>query len=289
METPDKIKTKRTCADCLSERTYLSKTENGTPYLHWYKHPYIENGWRCAKCERNQSYHRTLPSKRESQEIRRMRMRKRMCDNCGDKITVTQGPYYIWHKHPDPHRLNAWLCAKCYAYDHYPRKYKTREEVNARHKEWALQNIEHMRVNSIKGCVAAQKYGKNGNSKPERSLKRALRHLGVNFIGNHPYKYGEIDIFIPVEKIALFADGEIWYADPRRFNPNDILPYSNRVAKDIWKKDFRNSEYLRSQGFIVIRFWEREIRSNIENCLETILGYCGTGQSEVGGIIKCMQ
>jgi very-short-patch-repair endonuclease len=45
------------------------------------------------------------------------------------------------------------------------------------------------------------------------------------------------------------------------------------VAKDVWRKDFCNREYLRPQGFIVLRFWEREIKSNIQKCLETILGY----------------
>jgi DNA mismatch endonuclease, patch repair protein len=124
-------------------------------------------------------------------------------------------------------------------------------------------------------CIAAQKYGKNGNSKPEKKLKRALQLLGVNFLGNHPYKYGEIDIFMPIEKIAVFADGEIWHGDPQRFNPGDVLPFRDIIVKDVWKKDLRNSEYLRSQGFIVLRFWEREIMSNIQKCLETILGYCG--------------
>jgi DNA mismatch endonuclease (patch repair protein) len=86
---------------------------------------------------------------------------------------------------------------------------------------------------------------------------------------------------MPIEKIAVFADGEIWHADPRRFNSNDILPYSNRVVKDIWKKDLRNSEYLRSQGFFVLRLWEREIMSNIQNCLDTILEHIANRTSSL--------
>jgi DNA mismatch endonuclease, patch repair protein len=263
----------RRCADCDSESTYTSMTENGKPYPHWYKHPYIENAWRCAKCERNQSYHKTLPPMEESRAIRKRRLDARWCESCSTKTTLMQGEYYIWHRHP---RIkDAFWCPKCYAFNKHHRKYKTKEEVNARHKEWALQNLEHMRINSIKGCVASQKYGKNGNSKPERKLKRALQLLGVNFLGNHPYKYGEIDIFLPDKKIAVFADGEIWHGDPQRFNPDDVLPFRGMIVKDVWKKDSRNSEYLRSQGFTVLRFWEREIMSNIQRCLETILGYCG--------------
>jgi G:T-mismatch repair DNA endonuclease (very short patch repair protein) len=45
------------------------------------------------------------------------------------------------------------------------------------------------------------------------------------------------------------------------------------IVKDVWEKDLRNSEYLRTQGFIVLRFWEREIMSDIQKCLETILEF----------------
>jgi DNA mismatch endonuclease, patch repair protein len=268
MGKSDETEPKRACSDCLSESTYLSKTKNGTPYYHWYKHPYIENAWRCGKCERNQSYHRNLPSKEEWKAIRKRRLGVRSCDNCGSKTTLTQGEYHIWHHHPK--KKDAFWCPKCYQYNYYPRKYKTKEEVNARHKEWARQNPEHMLTNSIKGCVASQKYGKNGNSKPERRMKKALQHIGVDFIGNYPYRYGEIDIFIPDVKIAIFVDGTIWHGDPEYFNADDVLPLRNRVVEDVWNKDLRNSEYLRSLGYEVLRFWEREISSNIERCVETI-------------------
>jgi DNA mismatch endonuclease (patch repair protein) len=88
------------------------------------------------------------------------------------------------------------------------------------------------------------------------------------------------DIVLPDKKIAVFVDGTIWHGDPLCFNSDDILPYRNKVIKDVWKKDLRNSEYLRSQGFIVLRFWEREIMSNIQKCLETILAHIASEHSE---------
>jgi DNA mismatch endonuclease, patch repair protein len=71
-------------------------------------------------------------------------------------------------------------------------------------------------------------------------------------------------------KIAIFVDGTIWHGDPEYFNADEMLPLRNRVVKDIWNKDLRNSEYLRSLGYEVLRFWEREVSSNIERCVETI-------------------
>jgi G:T-mismatch repair DNA endonuclease (very short patch repair protein) len=99
----------------------------------------------------------------------------------------------------------------------------------------------------------------------------ALQQLSINFIGNFPYKHGEIDIFILDKRIAIFVDGTIWHGDPLYFQPHDILPLRGRVAKVIWEKDSSNNAYLESQGFMVLRFWETEITANIEKCLEIVL------------------
>jgi G:T-mismatch repair DNA endonuclease (very short patch repair protein) len=88
-------------------------------------------------------------------------------------------------------------------------------------------------------------------------------------------RYGEIDIFFPIEKIAVFVDGTIWHGDPEFFSAEDVLPLRNRIVSDVWEKDQRNNEYLRSEGNMVLRFWEGEILSNIEGCLETILSKLG--------------
>jgi hypothetical protein len=42
------------------------------------------------------------------------------------------------------------------------------------------------------------------------------------------------------------------------------------TAKEVWVKDARHNAYLESQGFVVIRFWEREIKENIDKCIELI-------------------
>jgi G:T-mismatch repair DNA endonuclease (very short patch repair protein) len=52
-------------------------------------------------------------------------------------------------------------------------------------------------------------------------MKEALQQLGINFISNFLYKHGEIDIFIPDKKIAIFVDGTIWHGDPLYFQPDD--------------------------------------------------------------------
>jgi hypothetical protein len=39
----------------------------------------------------------------------------------------------------------------------------------------------------------------------------------------------------------------------------------------VWKKDLRQVNYLKSQGYTVIRFWKKEIRENVDCCVQIIL------------------
>ncbi len=49
----------RTCLNCGSRTTCISKTQKGTPYEQWYKH---EDGYICMKC-RNKLYRENNPDK----------------------------------------------------------------------------------------------------------------------------------------------------------------------------------------------------------------------------------
>ncbi|MGA9151204.1 MAG: DUF559 domain-containing protein [Candidatus Nitrosopolaris sp.] len=42
------------------------------------------------------------------------------------------------------------------------------------------------------------------------------------------------------------------------------------TAKEVWLKDRRQNAYLKKNGFIVMRFWEKEIKENIEKCIQAI-------------------
>jgi very-short-patch-repair endonuclease len=49
------------------------------------------------------------------------------------------------------------------------------------------------------------------------------------------------------------------------------------TAKDVWKKDRHHNTYLKSKGYNVIRFWEKEIKCEIDRCIaivkKTIKGF----------------
>lgn len=87
---------------------------------------------------------------------------------------------------------------------------------------------------------------------------------------------GIMDFYLPEGNIVLFVDGGVWHADPRLFKPNDILFFGSKTsrkewkivtAKDKWRKDRIYYKYLKSKGYTVIRFCEKEIKCDIDRCI----------------------
>ena len=63
-----------------------------------------------------------------------------------------------------------------------------------------------------------------------------------------------MDLYLPERNMALFVNGGVWHADPRIYEPTDLLFFkfktSNKewktvTAKDVWKKDRVHNNYLK--------------------------------------------
>lgn len=86
----------------------------------------------------------------------------------------------------------------------------------------------------------------------------------------HPPLFGQPDGLV-ANRICLFVDGDIFHAHPNRFKPGDMLPTINkRIAMDVWEKDERVNQRLRSEGFDVMRIWEYDLRTDIDHCIDLV-------------------
>jgi DNA mismatch endonuclease (patch repair protein) len=110
-------------------------------------------------------------------------------------------------------------------------------------------------------------------------MKKALRKFKILYLSQRKYGLGIMDFYLPEGNIALFVDGGVWHADPRLYDPDDILFFKLKTsrneskivtAKEVWKKDRLQNNYLKSKGYTVIRLWEKEIKYEIEKCIQII-------------------
>lgn len=114
---------------------------------------------------------------------------------------------------------------------------------------------------------------KNKDSDIELKLRRELWARGLRYQKNVLSIIGKPDIVFKGKKVAIFCDSEFWHGYDWENRKGDI-----KSNKDFWiKKIERNIERdkevnkaLEEQGWIVLRFWGKEIKKQCEECVDKI-------------------
>lgn len=102
----------------------------------------------------------------------------------------------------------------------------------------------------------------------ETTMKKALSERGIAY-ETEKRLYGRPDLFI-APNICIFCDGDYYHANPA-FYGSEQLVIRGQLAKDLWEKDKRITVTLELMGYKVLRFWEYEIRHNLQGCIDSIL------------------
>ncbi len=114
---------------------------------------------------------------------------------------------------------------------------------------------------------------KNKDSKIERALSHALWHRGLRFRKNVTSIIGKPDIAIKKYKIAVFADSEFWHGknwkQKKHEHKSNQAFWHQKIERNI-RRDLEVNDELEKQGWIVIRFWGKEILQNPEKCADEV-------------------
>ncbi|MBA7533742.1 Very short patch repair protein [subsurface metagenome] len=112
---------------------------------------------------------------------------------------------------------------------------------------------------------------KSKNTKPELLLRKAL---WCNGIRNYRLKNslpGKPDLYFPVKKVAIFIDGCFWHKCPKCFKePKSNKEFWLKKIKDNTIRDRNANEALRDKGWIVLRFWEHQIKKGLDYTVNII-------------------
>lgn len=114
---------------------------------------------------------------------------------------------------------------------------------------------------------------KNKDSKIEITLRKELWNRGLRYRKNVKKILGKPDIVFIGKKIAVFCDSEFWHGFDWEHRKNEI-----KSNKEFWyKKISRNmerdkevTEGLENDGWIVLRFWGKEILKDCSRCADEI-------------------
>ena len=114
---------------------------------------------------------------------------------------------------------------------------------------------------------------KNKDSEIELMLRRELWKRNIHYRKNVKTIFGKPDIAFKGKKIAVFVDSEFWHGYDWEHRKDDIK--SNR---DFWipkiertiQRDLEVNAHLESEGWLVLRFWGKEIKKNLLGCADVI-------------------
>ena len=223
-------------------------------YRIWHKHPELTGKWFCAKCYANWIYG----------PKRKFKTKKERYEYLSELFRGQGNPMYGDHS------------------TNLGRKYtaERNRKVSKAVKLWAKLHPEHYRKIGVLGALKARQLGLSGvPTSLEIMMENALKKRKIRHIPQQRYSIGIMDFLIPEVKIAVFLDGGVWHADPRIYEASDVLffgrkssksEWSKITAEEIWKKDKEQNDYLQSKGYPVVRFWEAEVRGDIDSCIKII-------------------
>lgn len=112
---------------------------------------------------------------------------------------------------------------------------------------------------------------KGKNTGPELTLRAALREAGL--VGYRLHRTdlpGRPDIAYGRWKVAVFVDGAFWHGRPDRFNPATATAFwRDKIARNV-QRDRTADKALRSDGWIVLRFWDTDVHGDPGGCMDAV-------------------
>lgn len=110
--------------------------------------------------------------------------------------------------------------------------------------------------------------------KAETALAKALWHRGYRYRLNYKKLPGSPDIAITKYRIAIFVDGEFWHGydwEHKREKLKSNREFWIEKIEENIQRDIRNDRLLRSTGWIPLHFWEKEVKKDLDGCIQTVI------------------
>ena len=114
---------------------------------------------------------------------------------------------------------------------------------------------------------------RSANTEMEVVLAKALWSRGYHYRKNDKTVFGKPDLTFKKLKIAVFVDSEFfhgkdWESEKHRIKTNRDF-WWNKIENNI-ARDILVNRKLRKDGWLVLRFWSKDVRKHTQICVERI-------------------
>lgn len=121
------------------------------------------------------------------------------------------------------------------------------------------------------------------NTKPELLFRKALWKENVRYRVDNKKLPGKPDVSIQKYKLAIFIDGEFWHGynwDERKNQVKSNQGFWIPKIERNMQRDREVNRQLNEMGYTVFRFWEKEIKNELNKCINDVLVYIAIGQND---------
>jgi DNA mismatch endonuclease (patch repair protein) len=147
-------------------------------------------------------------------------------------------------------------------------------------KEYSKERIKVPRFNEASGFYTTPQRSKimskikGKNTKPELTFRKALYASGYRYRIDYKKLIGKPDIALNKYKTVIFIDGEYWHG----YNWKERKP-KIKTNREFWiakiernmQRDEEVNEALEQMGYTIFRFWESEVKKELDRCLNEVL------------------
>lgn len=111
---------------------------------------------------------------------------------------------------------------------------------------------------------------KGKDTQPEIMFRKALYSLGIRYRINVAKLPGKPDIAIKKYKVAIFIDGDFWHGykwEEKKIRIKSNAAYWIKKIERNMQRDKENTTMLEGMGYTVLRFWEHEVKKDLQGCI----------------------
>lgn len=108
----------------------------------------------------------------------------------------------------------------------------------------------------------------------EIKLRKALWERGIRYRKNYKKVIGKPDIAITKCKIAVFCDSDYWHGydwENRNQRIKSNREYWIPKIERNMERDRQVTKALEDDGWFVLRFWEWQIKKQLDDCVNAIV------------------
>ncbi len=114
------------------------------------------------------------------------------------------------------------------------------------------------------------------NTKPELAFRKALYATGYRYRIDYKKLIGRPDIVLKKYKTVIFIDGEYWHGHNWEERKKKI-----KTNRKFWipklernmQRDKEVNKELERLGYKVFRFWEKDVKTELEVCLKKVIAH----------------